>query len=856
MMMQSRFYALTFMAVTAVGLPAQAVEWQAPGPNIALGKTYQLPKKPAYYLTNDAGDATQLTDGKFAPTANGMWFYRDTVGWHGFVTPMIFDLGSDQPIAGIGFNTEIGAHAGIGWPPAILIFVSNDNKAFHYAGELIALSSKFGAASDRIGRHFFRTDDLKTHGRYVQLVALTSIFTFVDEVEIYQGKPEFMSSPLPGAAIEEPANALYGNQGLYHKMPYAVAARLATDTARAARFIGDLKVKPELAAKLNAKLEELRVAAIKPDFSATYDEFDYRALAPLNPEHAKTFAVLSEAFRSVGYPEYSIWHSNRWERQSPFTLPTALVDGKLPEVKLDVKLLENDRRGEVLNIGNFTDGAKTAVVSVSGLPGGAQPSYLRVRSAEYIALQSRIWDADVLPLAEATGAGWNINLPAGMSRQIWLDFNIDAKVCPPGTYQGNIDIQVQGGPKLSVPIALTVAPYRLPEAKDKAVAVGVWDYVEGQGGGGMIFTDKNLSGKGRNNLDAVVKHLRESGINAPWGSSNWKPDGTFPRPDGTWFDAQGNLIKPLDFAPFDLWVSRFPDAKYYMIHAIAWWGYGGVGNEGEANPEAQRRLAVVMKKWAEHMRSKGIDPKRIVLLLVDEPQLLSQTSLTNFWAKTIKEAVPEFKLYIDPLMGAAYYEHELVQQMYEYSDMISPGTDYSYQNIGQKAVDFYKKWQEKGKIMGFYVCAQNPSEAESIRYYRLQEWACWEISGGGPESYSGFWSYLDVRGIKPWNQLAGSTADRSFCPAYIDSKGGTDGKHWLAIFEGANDYEYLLTLKKRIAELEKTGQTSDALTAAKKVLAEVPKEVIANVREKGQVTACDDGRLQVLEALISLAPAK
>ena len=687
------------VAALVVGLLAPsvcgAIEWQAPGPNIAAGKAYQLPKKPTYPLTNDAGDATQLTDGKFAPAEKGMWFYKETVGWSGFVTPIVIDLGSEQPIAGVGFNTEIGRHAGIGWPPAILIFVSNDNKAFHYAGELIALSSKFGAASDRIGRHFFRTDELATHGRYVQLVALTSIYTFVDEVEIYQGQPEFLNSPLPGEPVENPASLLQADTPPYHKMPYAVAARLATDTARAARVIDELKAKPELAAKLTARLEQLRVAALKPDLSVIYD-IDYHALAPLSAEHAKTFAVLSEAYRAAGYPEYSLWHNNRWSRQSAFTVPPAVVEGKLPEVKLDVKLLENDRRGEVLNIGNFTDGAKSAVVSISGLPGGAQPNYLRVRSAEYIALETQIWDADVLPLAEATGAGWKIHLPAGISRQIWLDFNVAAKDCPPGTHQGSVEVQVQGGPKLSVPLTLSVAPYRLPNATEKAVAVGVWDYVELEGGGGLIATDKHPKTKGINNLDAIVKHLRESGINAPWGSSNWRPDGTFPRPDKTWFDEQGNLIKPLDFSAFDLWVGRFPDAKYYMMHAVAWWQYGGAGKQGERDPEAERRLALVMKAWAEHMRSKGIDPKRIVLLLVDEPQFSSQASLSNFWAKVIKEAVPEFKLYIDPLLQPAYYENELVQQMCEYTDMISPGTDYSYQNLGQKAVDFYNKWRRQG----------------------------------------------------------------------------------------------------------------------------------------------------------------
>ena len=192
--------------------------------------------------------------------------------------------------------------------------------------------------------------------------------------------------------------------------------------------------------------------------------------------------------------------------------------------------------------------------------------------------------------------------------------------------------------------------------------------------------------------------------------------------------------------------------------------------------------------------------------------------------------------------------------MFTYADIITPGTEYSYHHHGQAAVDYYDTWRQKGKLMGFYSCAQNASEGESTRYFRLQQWACWTISGGAPESWAGFWSYCDMRGVKPWNQLAGSALDRNWCPAYVDTKSATDGKHWLAIFEGVNDYEYLLILKNRIAELEAAGQTSDALTAAKKVLAEVPDEIIDAVRENDDVNACDAGRLKVLAALTALAP--
>lgn len=836
----------SLLAVSLVG----AAEWRAPGPNIAQGKSYKLLKKPNYALCADEADATQLTDGQFAPTEKPMWFFKPTVGWSGFVTPITIDLGSDQPIAGVGFNTEISPIAGVGWPPAILIFVSNDDKDFHYAGELIAQASKFGAPPDAMRRHFFRTDELQTHGRYVQLVALTSIFTFTDEIEIYQGKQEWLQAPLPAEAIANPAEYTRERQ-----MAYAMAARLATDAARAQRLVEQLHVVPELTAKLSGELEALRSAAVKPNLGTVYD-IDYRAIAPLTPEHAQMFALLSQAYRAAGYPEVAPWHNNRWNRQSPFTLPPALVDGKLPEVALDVALLQNDRRGEALNIGNFSDAAKTASVRVAGLPGGPQPSYLRIHHAEYVALQSRAWDADALPLATATGSGWNISLPAGISRQIWLDFNVDAKVCPPGTHRGSLEIEVQGGPKLTVPLTLTVAPYRLPDANEKAVAVGVWDYTDLEGCGGLIASKANPKGNGIDNLNAIVQHLRESGISAPWGRSDWRNDGTFPRPfrEKKAFDDKGNFVGPLDFSAFDRWVAMWPNAKYYMIHAIAWWEYADAGKRDVADPEVQRRLGIVMKKWAEHIREKGIDPNKIVLLLVDEPIYSSQAKLTNFWAKAIKEAVPEFKIYVDPMLKPEYYDNADVQQMLDYADIITPGTEYSYHHHGQAAVDYYDKWRAKGKIMGFYSCAQNPSEGEAIRYFRLQQIACWKLSGGAAESWAGYWAYCDMRGVKPWNQLAGSALDRNWCQAYVDTKSATDGKHWLAIFEGVNDYEYLLTLKKRIAELEAAGQASDALTAAKKVLAEVPDEIIDGVRNHDDASACDAGRLKVLAALAALAP--
>jgi hypothetical protein len=216
--------------------------------------------------------------------------------------------------------------------------------------------------------------------------------------------------------------------------------------------------------------------------------------------------------------------------------------------------------------------------------------------------------------------------------------------------------------------------------------------------------------------------------------------------------------------------------------------------------------------------------------------------------------VPEFKFFVDPMLNVQMYGDKDVRAMMDAVDIITPGTDYSYHARGQAGVDFYDEYRKKGKIMGFYTCAQNPSEGDSIRYYRLQQVACWALSGGAPESWAGYWSFCDVRGVKPWNQLAGCTRDRNWCPSYFNTKEATDGKHWLAIFEGVNDYEYLLTLKKRIAEVEKSGAKSAEVVAARQVLEVVPEQVIAAVRGRGEQEACDLGRIRVFDALMSLGP--
>ncbi len=823
--------------------PAAATwpEWKAPGENIALGKTYTFSKPPHYYLTTDPDDAIQLTDGKHAPDHNAMWHFKPTVGWFGTPVAITIDLGEVRSIAGLSYSTESHAAPGVGWPPAILVLVSDDGDTFRLAGELVRLTTAFGPPPVS-GRHLFKTDQLHTRARFVQLVIQCNLFVFSDEIEVYAGPDDNLTRQPTGPVIED--GIAYLKQQI---TAYAVAARVAQDAARVVDLLQTIKTPPLIAGRLNKQLADVirETSAAMP----IPDDPDFRATLPLNALHSRTFQSLGAGLRAVGYPALSVWHRNRWARQTPFDLPPAKM---ATPTALTVRMVQQERRGEILNIANFGDQPLTAVVSFSGLPGGSQPDYVDIRQVEYVPLHSQPWDASPLPLAERVSGGWRVSLPAGLSRQIWLDFRLDRKDLRPGRYHGGVEIQIEGGSRqhMRAPLVLTVDSWAMPPHQDRAVAVGVWDYTSKGGGRGYGI------GGGNDNLAAGIAHLQESGVTAPWHMTDWQPGDIFPWVSKEMFDEAGVLTGKPDFRAFDEWVRQWPDAKYYMIYAAVGFNFGGAGTWGTITPEATSRIKQVMQAWEKHIIDNGGDPSKVALLLVDEPGDKEKILLTTGWAKAIKESGVSFRLYTDPMMSVDLVESQAGQDMLALMDIITPGRGYQWMLSNpvtlKRYADAYGRFREMGKIMGYYACAQNISEGEAIRYYRSQQWDCWMLSGGADESWTGFWAYADLRGNKPWNQLIGGS-DRNWSPVYIDSTSVTDSKHWLAIFEGVQDYEYLLMLKTRVEALEQAGRGREPpVAAARKLLDTVVDETLKAVAAD-DLDACDAGRLRVLAALDALA---
>lgn len=806
----ARILALYAVAVFST-TPAGALEiFTPPGDNIALRKPYTIDPEPNYDLCTDPGDAEQLTDGKAVTGGESFWTGTGCVGWlrAGVVTVTI-DLGEEMPIGGVSFRTAAGG-SGVAWPAAVLVLVSEDGKTFRYAGELRTMSAKFGTPDfEGVQVHEFRTNALKTRGRFLRLgIVATGAYVFSDEVEVYRGSDDLPESAVVGPVVDDLKEFVSGR-----RTALALGSWISSDIDHVRSIVAAANIDEDKRRELIAA-----TASVEKANATVQDEpaADYRGVYPLSGNHGRLGEILARLRRAEGYPPLFSWHNDRWETTRPWDVPPAAPQ-ESPGLK--VRMVANERRAETLNIANFTDSAITATVSFSGLPGGRMPDYIDLRSVEHVAMQSGGWAPDALPAAPRSDTGWEITLHPGVSRQLWLSF-FPRENPEPGRYEGEVIIETgQSAQKLSGRLELIVEPFRLPD--EPAMALTMWDYTAG---GGRYDLNKG-------NVQAAVTHMQSYNYNAPWAANEG-----FPNPREDHFDADDNLVKPLDFTIFDDWVAMWPDARYYLIYIEVKVGrheslpFAGA----EVGTDAfNRRVGATMRAWADHAREIGVDPGKIALLLIDEPGGTDQALRVTAWARAIKAAAPEIQIYEDPHIAP---EESEALEMLELCNIICPPVG-RYREGGEAMVAALEKLRADGRELWLY---SSPTRHAGV-YYRDHLWECWKAKATG----IGFWSYGDAGAIvNSWNQLGSTTA--IFSPIYIDSNSVTDSKGWLAIIEGIQDYEYLRLLRNRVDELEAAGIKSPSIDEASSLLGSLPDSVLSGN------TPFDEARLNILDTLLLL----
>ncbi|MDD4537583.1 MAG: hypothetical protein PHT80_01090 [Lentisphaeria bacterium] len=799
-------------AALAVAATEVSKSFVASGENIALNKPYTLSPRPTYSYCTDPDDKIQLTDGVYSE--GYFWVQKSTVGWRrGMPIIVTIDLGREEPISGVSWNTAAGV-AGVTWPNGLHVFVSSDQKTWFYQGDLTVLGTQERMPpTDKYSVFRYATSELQTKGRWVQILISQSPYAFCDEIEVYRGQDAWLAQLAGGVATELPKDYFWGQQLLN-----SIRKRLQFDLLAAEENLSSLpKATPGLAA----------VVARIPALKASLDQLPavnaarFTTILPLNAAHEAILSLNAVSLQAAGFTRPFLWRNNRWDNLFLTAIPPATAAAVTP---LRVDMMRGEVRGETVNVCNPTLSVLDYTVTVEGLPAGAA-----LRLCEVLPTDTKQGEpiAAALKPTELADGSLKLRVPAGCTRQAWLSFR--RPTLADGVYQGRLKATADGQPELTLAVTLYIAG-QFPAAA--TLHVGGWDYVNGAG---------NYY-KAPGNLADNVAMMRDMYVDSPWATNAVMPQGAV-------FDAEGRLTNAdkLDFTNWDEWVERWSGARNYCV-------FMSVGekfqNEAMGTDRFNRMVGETMTAWADYLQQTGMQPSQLVVLLLDEPHNHDQDRIIIAWAKAIRAANPGIVIFEDPTHSKP---ENALPEMYELCDVLCPNTPMMLTN-GEPFKQFYIKQREAGRELWLYSCSGPAKLLDPITYHRAQKWRAFEIGAKG----SFYWALGCAGGQgDSWN--AYTQPGTEYSPYFVAQTTVMDGKHSEAIREGVQDYEYLVMLQDRIAQLKKAGKGGANLAKAEQLLAEAPGRALAGVlpgslewKTPKDRSLMDQVRVEILHALAEL----
>ncbi len=773
--------------------------------NLAVGKAYTLKPGPNYHLCTDPGDRRQLTDGVY--TKGYFWTQMTTVGWRNALPVEItVDLGRVQPIGGMSLSSAAGT-AGVKWPISISILVSDDDKVYRLAGDLVELSGSEHGEPQTVeyGQYRFATSKLGTRGRFVKLAVFPSgPYFFVDEIEIHKGSGALLNSPAAGEAIED-MDKFYRQyavtRGLRRRlrMDLGEVRKLAEEVGQDARWRSEFE-------RLEKEIGARKFVAAD----------DFRTVFPMGDLHSRIFEIQAELWRAKGLSGVTIWQKNRWDMLSPTELP------EVTEVEVGVEMMQNEYRGAAFNISNCGQRRAEIRLTIEGLPGGVNPDYVAVHEVPFTDTQSGVPVAAAMPLMRKSGSRYVTAVEAGLTRQIWLNFH--PQDVEAGEYRGVISIDPGS---VRVPIRLKLHPLRFPD--EPSLHLGGWDYTD---------ADRRYEVTSKNR-EEFIRHLREHFVDSPWATGRVLSRGEY--------DREGNMTEEPETEYFETWVKRWPDARNYYVFASVSDTFAGFKTGTAAFEKA---VGGWIRFWAGQLPKWDIEPGQLGILLVDEPHSYERDDRIIAYARVLRKAAPEVVIWEDPTWREPWKARP---ELFELSDVLCPNLPMLIAE-GERFAEFYSRQREAGKTLWFYSCSGPGKLLDPYSYHRLQHWFCWKYQAEG----SGFWAFGDSNGASSWNEYLARIG--AYTPMFLDESSVTAGKHMEAIREGVEDYEYLVMLRGLVGRLKGQGKSGPAISRAEALLDDVADRVVGGQRpaklkwsEPKDRSVADKARIQVLRAMSQLA---
>jgi len=755
--------------------------------NLALGKKYTLVPKPR--RCTDAGDLTQLTDGKQAGKDQDIWGQKGSVGWKGELdsdAEVVIDLEKVYPIDSVSVTTGAKPKYHI-YLPSFVIAVSDDGEDFRVVRQI---DMKHEAQRPRVT---VRARNLRTRGRYVLVrFKVDGVYAFTDEIEVRKG-------------THKAEDVTLGEEKI---VPLRVERKLNHLQRRLFRDLDVVNQRAELSTAGRSVLD--RIAAVRREVDRS-DKTDEETVSVLE---GKVREIQRDVARML-YPKdrLAVWRVSPWADISPIEIPPP---GNEDACRLRVVAGQNEYESAAVMVANLSAKTVRLEVRLKGLLADPQRwgGVVKLREAMFIKMRKGRLVADALPLLNAG----QLKIPAWQSRQLWVQLH--TAQAKPGKYHGTIVLAADGGVRKEVPLDVEILPIGIPD--DLPVATYSWQDLE------VWPSLKGIE-------TAAVADLAAHYTNVSMFSHGRLP---WPRE----FDEEGNIVGELNFRKYDELIAL---CRPISSKGSTW--FLGMKKKkkrsfdklGRFSEPWKRAFSQWLKAWVKHLRELGMGYDDFFMYPFDE---YVGSELVEI-GKVIRAADPKLRIFADPML---YGTTDMLKKAAPYVDIWCPALLSTVRRPGHLAVI-----RQTGKTVWTYTGlykTRHPYEFGRLslwRAFRAGATGCgfWCYAQGGSYSDDNLWDdfngdYSDYGVIYT---LKGAPPNVSRSEPIIPSK------RWEAWREGVEDYTYLHMLRE---QTDRAGPGAPhKIAAAKKILNAAVTTVLSHPND---VTLAAKQRQKVLSAIMSL----
>ncbi len=711
-------------------------------------------------------DLRLLTDGVAATALDE----KTVVGWE-FAGQIVLtaDLGQIRSIDEVALHSINNPSSGALAPEKIIAFVSEDGKTYRNAGELSVEDAVGKKVADGTYRpSIYKLSGVASLARYLKVAIIPrGMSFFASELVVSSGQdqPNGKSTVHPEVAdldkyILKSSTELHAERRVSDDYKETKAdlllavSRSELDADDKKQIYKKIKMVGELVAKDKVLVD---------------DPLLFRAVAPMSGAHAEVFALHGLVSEKLGGSQLEVSTPNRWDLFRP------TVEGAKAKVTRDLSIsaFRGERRSDALVVGNAFSTTRKFAISIEGDSATSARSDLQLLQTEWTDTKKGKLVASALTPLVRDGDTWTLEIPAGMTRMVWLQFSPQASD-EGSVWNGSLKVASSDMAK-EVPIRLRVFEGEWP--KLMTLHSGGWDYLSEALGPKLPV---GLTGASPSSPESLKVFLEAHFTDTPWavGILGYGK-----------YDAEGKMIEAPSVENFDKWVRFWPSARRYAIFSNS---LTEIDGKKMGTPAFDRAVQAWAKFWSDHIRALELK-QEILLLLVDEPGMHEgQTERMVAWASGVKASGGLFKVWSNSVFKNPQEEADAA--LWATADVICPLRTQMLER-GPEFTEFFRAKGREGKTLELYSCDGPAFDLDPYTYFRLQGWSA--VSLGAVAS--SFWQFSNLSELGlSWNEYINNYI--SYAPFFLGKDGVNSARQMEAIREGIQDYEYFQMLTKLVAQ--------------------------------------------------------